>query len=238
MKTSNIALLFIAAIVLCFGVVKETKKIIENVNKRYEYENSINSEAAVVYPELPRDVDKMMSHTVTGTGEIALPIDYEQNYTIYEDELYVTVNEGQTWLLVPDDSDLGYARISDYSDAISASNIHLSGEKVSIVYGGRGPENISIIKTDSRGEVWSVGSISGTATHELENGYEKMSIDFIGDGQTGYLTAIRNEKATEEEILAFRSVNSGVTWDPVPAGDSLYDEIRTHFELQGIQHEY
>lgn len=232
------AILFCAlGIVLCFGAVKGSKSLIEQQNASYVPENPVLAEKDNTNHEYPTDIDKMISHIVEGTEETVLPVDYEQDYTIYEGKFYVTGNQGQTWLPVPDDTDLGYARISEYQNLVSSSNIHISGEKISIVYGGRGPENISIIRTDSHGEVWSVGSISKTATHDLKNGYDKMYIDFLEDGKTGYLAAIRNEGTVQEEIFAFWSVNSGVVWGPVDVHDPLYNEIMAQFELQGIEHE-
>ncbi|MFZ3589974.1 hypothetical protein ACOI1C_12015 [Bacillus sp. DJP31] len=87
-------------------------------------------------------------------------------------------------------------------------------------------KNISIIENDGKGEYWSIGSISKTATHDLEKGYDVMYIDFLPGNQTGYLVVIRNGV-----VLAFRSVNTGVTWDIVEERDSLYPEMMTHFGL-------
>lgn len=236
MKKLKIILFCLAAIALSFGAFKISISTISNINAQYEEENPVTAEASAA-AELPADIDKLMSHPVPGTEETVLPIDTEQQYTIMESELFVTVNQGETWIPVPDDSYLGYARISDYIDVISESNIYISGEKVSIVYGGRGPENISNLRTDTRGQVWSVGSISSTATQDLEQGYEEMHIDFVDGGQIGYVAAIRDDGNSQAETLAFRSVNTGVTWDPVSTNDALYGEIMAHFELQGMQYE-
>ncbi|MGI2329137.1 hypothetical protein [Planococcus sp. YIM B11945] len=232
MKISNVLFFCAAAIVLSYAAFKASVGTIENINAQYEAENPASPKTPMADAEMPPDIDRTISHTAPTTEETVLPVDTEEDFVIYERELFVTVNEGETWIPVPDDTELGYARISDYIDTISRDNIYISGEKVSIVYGGRGPENISILRTDARGQAWSVGSISRTATHDLEKGYEKMHIDFIDGGQTGYLAAIRNE-----EIFAFRSVNTGVTWDPVSANDALYEEIMSHFELKGTPHE-
>lgn len=237
MKNSRIMLFCLVGIVLCFGIVREIQGTMELVNKRYEFEIARNAEAPAAPQKFRTDIDQMISHSVTGTGATRLPGETRQDYTIYEDQVYVTVDNGQNWLPVPDDTSLGYARISDYRDAILPGSVYQSGEKVSVVYGGRGPENISVITTDSRGAAWSVASLSGTATHDLEKGYE-LHIDFVDNGQTGYLAAIRNEGTPEQQILLFRSVNTGVTWDPVPAGDALYEEILAYFELQETKHEH
>ena len=236
MKTSKIPLFCLVGIVLCFGVVREIQGTMDLVNKRYEFETARDTEVSAAPQKFRTDIDKTISHSVTGTGATRLPVETGQDYTIYEDQVYVTVDKGQNWLPVPDDTSLGYARISDYRDAILPGNVYQSGEKVSVVYGGRGPENISVITTDSWGAAWSVASLSGTATHDLEKGYE-LHIDFVDNGQTGYLAAIRNGSTPEQQILLFRSVNTGVTWDPVPAGDTLYEEILAWFKLQGTKHE-
>lgn len=228
MKIIKTILFCLAAIGLSYGAYKASVVKIENINGQYEAENPVSPDEPVADAEMPTDIDRMISHALPGTNETVLPVDTEQDYTVYEQGLFVTVNKGETWLPVPDDDSLGYARISDYISSISGSNIYVSGEKVSIVYGGRGSENISIVKTDTRGQAWSVGSISRTATHDLERGYEEMYIDFIDEGQTGYLAATRNDGT----ILAFRSVNTGVTWDPISANEALYAEIMAHFELQ------
>lgn len=233
MKVSKIALFFLAGIVLCIGVVREIQGTIELVNKRYEFEIARDTEAPVSPQKFRTGIDKTISHSVAGTGATRLPVETQQDYAIYDDKFYVTVDNGQNWLFVPDDPSLGYARISDYHDAILPNNIYQSGEKVSVVYGGRGPENISVITTDSRGAAWSVASLSETATHDLEKGYENLHIDFVDNGQIGYLAAIRNDGTPEQQTLVFRSVNTGVTWDSVPADDALYEEILVYFELQG-----
>lgn len=234
MKTIKIISVCLVGMVAIFSAFKVSESIIENKNERYVPDNPLVlkelREDEQTYPE---DIDKMISHVVPGTGETTLPVKYDQDFTIYEKNFYVTNNEGKTWLLVPDDDSLGYARISEYLDSISRSNIYISSEKVSIVYGGRGSENISIITTDSQGEVWSVGSISKTATHDLDNGYEQMYIDFLDDDRTGYLVAVRSGLA-EEKVVAYRSVNSGVTWDHVDSNDTLYAEIIAQFDLQEL----
>lgn len=227
LKIISVCLVGMAAI---FGAFKISTSIIENKNDHYVPTNPLVMKEIREDQPYPEDIDKMISHVVSGTGETTLPVKYDQNFTIYEGKLYVTNNEGKTGLLVPDDDSLGYARISEYLDSISQSNIYISSEKVSIVYGGRGSENISIITTDSQGEVWSVGSISKTATHDLQNGYDQMYIDFLDDDRTGYLVAIRNGGIA----LAYRSVNSGVTWDPVDSNDTLYAEIMAQFDLQEL----
>ncbi|TWT25294.1 hypothetical protein [Planomicrobium sp. CPCC 101110] len=237
MKISKIILFCAAAIVFSYGAFKASVGTIENINAQYEAENPVSPEATAADAEMPMDIDRTISHTAPSTEETVLPVDTGADYAIYERELFVTVNEGESWIPVPDDTELGYARISDYIDTISRSNIYISGEKVSVAYGGRGPENISILTTDTRGQVWSVGSISRTATHDLEKGYEKMHIDFIDGEQTGFLVALRNEGTSQAETLAFRSVNMGVTWDPVSVENALYDEIMAHFELQGTLNE-
>ncbi|MGM0898320.1 MAG: hypothetical protein ACQEV0_10480 [Bacillota bacterium] len=236
MKVLKIILFCLAAVALSFGAFKLSMSAIDNINAEYVAENPAVAEAPPL-PEVTADVDKMMSHPAPGTEKTTLPVNTEEDFVIYETELFVTLNQGESWIPVPDDTELGYARISDYLDAISRSNIYISGEKVSIVYGGRGSENISILRTETRGQVWSVGSISRTATQDLENGYEEMHIDFIDEGQTGYMAAIRNDGNSGAETLAFRSVNTGVTWDPVSATDALYGEIMAHFELQGTHYE-
>ncbi|WP_339060811.1 hypothetical protein [Tepidibacillus marianensis] len=45
--------------------------------------------------------------------------------------------------------------------------------------------------TGSNGS-WSVGSISKTATHDLQKGYDKFYIDSLQHSMTGYLIAVRN----------------------------------------------
>lgn len=233
MKILKIILFSAVAIGFSYGAFKASVDTIENINAQYIPENPASFELPAETAEMPTDIDTTISHIAPATEETVLPVEYEKDYTIYESELYVTVNQGETWIRVPDDTELGYARISDYLDTISESNVDVTGDKVSIAYGGRGSENISIIRTDTHGEVWSVGSISRTATHDLENGYETIHIDFIGEEQTGYLAAVTNQA----ETLSFRSVNTGVTWDPVAAGDALYADIMSHFELQGAEYE-
>ncbi|MEZ0481138.1 hypothetical protein [Planococcus sp. SSTMD024] len=236
MKVLKIGLVGLAALVLSYGAFKVSTDTIATINSEYVIKSPAVAEAPPL-PEVTADVDKIMSHPVQGAAETTLPVDTAQDYVIYETGLYVTVNEGESWIPVPDDRELGYARISDYLDGISRSNMYLSPAKIAIVYGGRGPENISILRTDSLGQGWSVGSISRTATQDLENGYDEMHIDFIDGGQTGYFAAVRDDVGSEAETLAFRSVNSGVTWDPISRGDTLYEEIMAHFELREARDE-
>lgn len=233
MKALKIILACLAGIAITFGTFKITLNKIEKMNSRYSQENPVvtkkkgaNEDAAY-----PKDIDKMISHIVNGSKETTLPVKYEKNYTIYEGKLYVTENKGKTWIQVPNDDYLGYAGINEYLDTISQSNIYVASNKAAAVYGGRGSENICIISTESKGEVWSVGSISKTATHDLQKGYDKMYIDFLEDNKTAYIAVISNVGTTQEKIQAYRSVNTGVTWDYVDSKDRLYNEILARFRL-------
>ncbi|WP_434401664.1 hypothetical protein M1Q06_03660 [Planococcus sp. 11815] len=236
MKVLKISLVGLLALVLSYGAFKVSTDTIASIDSEYVVKSPAVAEAPPL-PEVTADVDKIMSHPVPGTKEAVLPVDTEQDYVIYETELFVTVNEGESWIPVPDDHELGYARVNEYLDDISRSNTYISPGNIAIVYGGRGPENISILRTDSRGQGWSVGSISRTATQDLGTGYEEMHIDFIDSGQTGYLAAVRDGESGEAETLIFRSVNAGVTWDPISSGDALYEEIMAHFDLRGMRNE-
>ncbi|WP_054028262.1 hypothetical protein [Bacillus sp. FJAT-28004] len=231
MKALKMVSICLIGILIIFAAFTVSKSVIDNINFQHvEVKPAVINEIRddQTYPE---DIDKMISHSLTGTKETALPVKTNQNYVLHEDKLYVTNNQGKTWLQVPDDDYLGYARITEYIETIEESNIYTSNEKITIVYGGRGSENISVISSDSKGELWSVGSISKTATHDLKNGYGEMFIDFLADDRTGYLVAVRNEGSTENKILAYRSVNRGVTWDYVDINEGLYDEIMSHFRL-------
>lgn len=231
MKIVRTASILIGSILIIFCAFKASKSIIEYKDLNYVQENPLVKRDIQEDRSYLEDIDKMISHGVAGAEETTLPVKYEDNYTIYEDDLYVTNNEGKTWMQVPNDSDIGYARISDYLDIISYSNIYTSNEEATIVYGGRGSENISIITTNSQGEHWSVGSISKTATHDLENGYDRLYIDFLDEGKMGYLVGIRNEGTATETVLVYRSVNTGVTWDSVDVSDADYDETLARFGL-------
>ncbi|WP_100403854.1 hypothetical protein [Bacillus sp. FJAT-42315] len=231
MKLLKIIFICLVSIMITFCTIKVSKIIIEDKNSHYVPENPFIMKDTQEDQLNPEDIDRMVSHSISGTKETTLPVKYDKNFTIYEDKLYVTNNKGKTWVQVPDDAQLGYARISEYLDTISQSNIYVSSEKITIVYGGRGSENISIITTDSPSEYWSVGSISKTATHDLQNGYDKMYIDFLDDARTGYLVAIRNNGTAQEKTLVYRSVNTGVTWDYVDMNDDIYREIMAQFGL-------
>ncbi|WP_188456440.1 hypothetical protein [Virgibacillus oceani] len=227
MKLLKIISTCIIIMAACFFTFKISKTIIDNKNLDYVPETPFVKEKTQEKVTPPKDIDKLISHIVKGTGKTTLPVKSDKNFIVYEGKLYVTNNQGKSWLMVPDDDKVGYARISEYIDTVTQSNVYTSNEELTIVYGGRGSENISIITTDSDGKVWSVGSISKTATHDLQKGYDKLYIDFIDDGKTGYIAAIRNDEAP----LAFRSVNSGVTWDHIENRDTLYGEIMNRFGL-------
>lgn len=226
MKALKYILIVFVSLAVVFITMRVSQSIIEKKNLHYVEENPIvviNEKSEL--PPPPTDIDRMISHVVEGTEAMTLSVPYANDFTIYEDELYVTNNEGKTWLLVPDDHYVGYARISDYVETISESNVYATSEKIAIVYGGRGSENISIIRTDTQSSIWSVGTISQTATHDLQSGYDELYIDFLEDGM-GYIVAVR-----DDEILAYRSVNNGVTWDNVGHNEELYRDIVSYFGL-------
>lgn len=238
MKALKIILACLFGILAIFISFKGSIAIIKNMNSGYIPKNPVIekkiSKDEVNKNEISRenqDVDKMIFHSVIGTGETTLPVKYDKSFVIYENKFYVTKNKGKTWMQIPNDNSTGYAQISEYMNNISASNICIVNNKISIVYGGRGSENISIINSDSEGKLWSVYSISKTATHSLKNGYDKMYIDFLDGGKTGYIAAIINSGSTQENTFVFRSVNTGVTWDKVDNKDKLYNEILSHFGL-------
>lgn len=231
MKALKSVLIGLVGMLIIFAAFKASKSIIEDHNLQYVQVNPLAVEKKQDDSLYPEDVDRMISHSIAGTKATTLPVKSDQNYVVYENKLYVTSSQGKTWSQVPDDDYLGYARISEYVDTIAQSNIYQSSKKIMIVYGGRGSENMSIMTSDSKGDYWSVGSISKTATHDLQKGYDELHIDFSDDDRTGYLAAIRNEGAAQVKILAFRSVNTGVTWDAIESNDPLYGEVLSLFGL-------
>lgn len=226
MKVLKIISACLLVIVIILVTFKVSKGVIEDKNTHYESENPVVKKQPRKDPHKPTDIDRMISHSVPGTGKTKLPAQSDQNLTIYKNKLYVTNSKGKTWMNVPDDYALGYARISDYQDQMSKSNLYISDNNISVVYGGEGSENISIISTRDQGELWSIASISKTATHDVQSGYDKLFIDFLDNGDTGYIAAILKGK-----VLAFRSVNAGVTWDAVDMNDPLYNKILARFGL-------
>ncbi|WP_113930625.1 hypothetical protein [Bacillus sp. P14.5] len=237
MKLLRILFIIVGSIILGVGSFRVSEAMVENLNTSYVPErplplNTVEEQDESFNADASQDVDKLISHSVKGSGTTSLPVDTDESYIIYEDALYLNTSGEGEWAKVPDDDMLGYARISDYLETISESNIFVSKGYSAVVYGGRGSENISIMKTYDEGISWSVGTISKTATRDLEKGYDDLFIDFSEDQGTGYLAAVRSRSGTEGEALAFRSVNSGVTWDPVSEIDELYVEILSRFELQ------
>lgn len=223
LKLISFCLIGITAVYLTFQASKDK---IKEINSEYTPRNPLIT--VQEKPDEQIDIDKMISHTVVGAGHLALPIKEDKNYTIHQGTLYITSNEGEAWIPVPDDTAIGYARISDYLSSISEKNIYSSTQKMAVVYGGRGSDNISIMSTDGQSSYWSVASISQTATHNLQKGYDELFIDYV-DVHTGYLLAIRNTETSEESVNAYRSVNGGTTWDPINEIDSLYKEITAYF---------
>ena len=233
MKSLKIILICFAGLAIILGTFKVSKNIIENRNSSYIAKNPLATETNKTNKDAayPTDIDSMISGSVNGINEKTLPVKYEKNYTIYQGKLYVTQNKGKTWLQVPNDSYLGYASVDKYLSTVSQSSIYVSSKKIAVIYGGRGPENICIITTIDKGKSWSVGSISKTANHNLQKGYDKMYINFLDDNKTGYIVTTGDKGAAKEEDHAYRSVNSGVTWDNVNIKDKLYHEIMVRFGL-------
>ena len=236
MKVFKIILICLASIAIIFGTFKLSENIIENMNSRYIPENPLvikTNQIKQTNEDLtyPTDIDRMISRSVDGIKETTLPVKYEKNYTIYKGKLYITLNSGKTWIQVPNDDYLGYASVDEYLNTISQSNIYVSNKKIAVIYGGRGSENICIINSENQGQSWSVGSISKTANHNLQKGYNKMYIDFLNDNKTAYIVAISDKGVAQEKVHAYRSVNSGVTWDNVNNDDKLYHDIMVSFGL-------
>ena len=233
MKSLKIILICFAGLAIILGTFKVSKNIIENRNSRYTPQNPLTTKAIKTNKDAayPTDIDSMISRSVNGIKEITLPVKYEKNYTIYNGKLYVTLTKGSTWIQVPNDDYLGYASVDKYLSTVSQSSIYVSSKKIAVIYGGRGSENICIITTIDKGKSWSVGSISKTANHKLQKGYDKMYIDFLDDNKTGYIATISNKGAANEKDHAYRSVNSGVTWDDVNIKDKFYHEIMVRFGL-------
>lgn len=234
MKILKIALICLAIVGIGFVSFKVSKTMIKNLNSSYVQEKPVTKEKTKKentnnYDE---DVDTIASQSLEGDAETTLPVKYNGNYTIYNKKLYVTNNKSKTWLKVPDNNILGYANVNQYLDNISESNIYISNDKIAVIYGGRGSENISVISRDSKmGGEWSLGSISKTATHDLKKGYDKMYIDFLGDGKSGYVLVISKKGTKNQKILVYRTVNTGVTWDVVSTREEFYNEALKHFGL-------
>ncbi|KIL50863.1 beta propeller repeat protein [Jeotgalibacillus campisalis] len=229
-KRTVVTGIILLVIVVAYATFKLSLDYLQTKEASYIPRDPYREETVLEEDIVRQEPRRMISHPAPSTEERELPVEAEKKYTVYENSLYVTTNEGESWLRVPDDETAGYSRISDYLDVISSHSIYLSNERISVVYGGRGIENLSVLTTRDRGEVWSVGSVPKTASGELNKGYEELYIDFLEDG-TGYITAVPE---TGESILAFRSVNNGVTWDPIENRDALYTEILRHFEVREV----
>lgn len=230
----------ILTIVLGLGAYYGSKGIVNKVNENYTETNPLKEEkkkdTSENYVDTTTDIDRMISRAIDGEHPVTLNVKTEENYVIRDGSLYITMDKGKSWLKVPDDKDAGYAKISDYLDEIEVSNVYTSNNKTAIIYGGKGSENISIITTESEynGEAWSVGTISKTANHNLNRTYERMYIDFVDDEKTGYIATIEKTVDGKGRVRAYRSVNTGVTWDPVDREDNLYKDILNHFKLGGL----
>ncbi|RIW31832.1 hypothetical protein D3H55_14495 [Bacillus salacetis] len=243
MKLVKILIIIIAGLIIGYGSYRVSKDIVECRESAYEpvyppqnNGDDMGGEKTDLPPamEPPQDIDRLISHSVDGTGTTDIPVDTEELFVVHEGALYVRTEKEAAWMKVPDDEMTGYARISDYLDTISQDNIYVSEEFAAVVYGGRGSENISIIRSYDEGVAWSVGSISKTATHDLKKGYDQLYIGFSNDTGTGYLAAFRNT-GSSGEIHAYRSVNNGVTWDPVTENDQLYPEVLSQFGLKAVE---
>lgn len=229
----------IIGILVVYGSRNISIKVIEQLNEGYEQQNPVTAADLAQYDTAPSEeipasygVDPFISATIKGEEAVQLPVTTEQNFIVFEEQLYVTNNQGESWMAIPDNENVSYAQISDYTESLSSNQFYITDQKISIVYGGRGHDNISIITADMETRpYWSVSSISNTATQDLQNGYDDFYIDFVDEGKTGYLAAIRGKGTAEEEILLFWSVNSGVTWDEVFQED-LADEIIRYFDLE------
>ncbi|MGD7045962.1 hypothetical protein [Jeotgalibacillus proteolyticus] len=221
--------MLLLAIALAYSSFEVSMKYLQSKEDSYIPQEPYREETISEEDLQRQEPSRMISHLAPSTEEQKLPVKTENHYIVYENSLFVTINNGDTWVRVPDDETAGYAKISDYLDGVSAQSVYQRDERITVVYGGRGVENLSLITTRDSGEVWSVGSVPRTATGALDKGYDELFIDFLEDG-TGYLAAVPED---DETVLAFRSVNNGVTWDPVENRDELYTEILRHFELSG-----
>ena len=218
--------------------------IVEKINYSEEKKNEQSTLSNVVYDngqntntftennynnnqDYNDDTDRIIFHSVNGEGAVKLPIKYKNNYTIYKDNFYVTNNKGETYIKIPDDDYLNYAKISEYKNDIEESNLYIKGSKISIIYGGRGSQNISVMTSDDGGKAFGITRISKTANHDLKNVYKKMYIDFLGDGRNGYVALVDKDG----KKLLYRTVDDGATWDKVDEGDELYKTIINHFKL-------
>ncbi|MGH4124418.1 MAG: hypothetical protein ACREV6_15955 [Clostridium sp.] len=232
MNLKNKIIVALISVVIIFMSIGASMHSIEKINNNYKPKSQIVDEK--ISGEENSHVNDTSDMMFTGIGDAkatALPVKYENEFTVYENELYVTNNKGQTWIKVLNNNEVGYAKINDYLDNISTNNIYVSKDKIAVVYGGKGSDNISIISEDSDTNYWGVGTISKTATHDLKKGYDSLYIDFVDGGEKGYIVAIRNKKTTKEEKLVYTSVNSGVTWDASEKTDEIYKTVLTHFKI-------
>ena len=234
LKTKIIAAFI--SVVIIFSSIGLGMYYIEKINENYKPKSPIvegeKSGKEIYEEDSPiTGIDNMKFIGIGDAKAITIPVKYKNNFTVYENELYVTNNKGQTWIKVLNNNEVGYAKINDYLDNISTNNIYVSKDKIAIVYGGKGSSNISIIYESSDTNYWGVGTISKTATNDLKKGYDDLYIDFVEDGQKGYIVAIKNKDTTKEEKLVFTSVNFGVTWDNTEKTDEIYKAILSHFKL-------
>ncbi|MGG7159883.1 hypothetical protein [Clostridium baratii] len=128
---------------------------VEKINDREQLKNEQSNSANVIYDNgqnnnnyninstesnysenqnYNNDVDRIIFHSVNGDGAVKIPIKYKNNYTIYKDNFYVTNNKGETYIKIPDDYYLNYAKISEYKNDIDESNLYIKGNRISIIY--------------------------------------------------------------------------------------------------------
>lgn len=182
-------------------------------------EESHNQEDEYTY------VDDSRRYAMAGDGEIKLNEKYEKSYIVKDNKLYITANKGETWIQVPECFEPGASVITSYLNEITDNNIVISNEEVSIVYGGRGADNITVINGNINGHAWSIDTLGLTATRNKQEAYDNMYIDFVDGGQIGYMLIKKGEKN-----IVYKSVNSGVTWDDATFYADDYEIITSHFE--------
>lgn len=228
-KTMAMILGIIAVSKVGYEAFDKTSMMLDLINlKKAQKERLLNKQNEENNKEdYYMQTDDSKRFALVGSGETVLEEKYENDYLIKDNNLYITPNKGNTWLKVTDEVEPGCSNIKNYLNEITETNIYISNERVFLVYGGRGSDNITVLDGDIQGNVWSGSTLGLTATRNHNEGYDKMYIDFVENEEIGYMLITKgNEK------IVYRSVNSGVTWDNVTSFNEESKEIINHFKLE------
>lgn len=161
-----------------------------------------------------------------------LSLDSPNKYSIRNNRVSVTYDNGKKWLDIPVALDellnknelTNLANFDDdnNNELLDEGSYYITPKKTAFVYGDEG-EPVKVVISDNKGKSWFTSNVQGS---EDEYGYERKFVGFISPKQ-GYVVLTTSVAMGHQENYIYETNDSGKTWEEIGNTNETYARVVT-----------